>query len=257
MSGRHRRASVIPRWLVGAGLGAAALLVGSLAWAPARTPLPTFEPGPAAMTRPRSSVEPAAIPPVIPTTSDVSTPPTTTPGRRVRATTGHGVDTTAHRLRQPTTTPTTATTTTTGKTTTTATTTEETTDDKPDATPAAATCSTTLEGARPHVAAAGYRIKAATGFTGTIYGRAGRAGGGDHPKGLALDFMTGDGSAGPAILAYVRGHFAELGATYAIYRQTYYPAGGGSQRMEDRGSPTANHFDHVHVSFAPGGGVSC
>jgi hypothetical protein len=31
--------------------------------------------------------------------------------------------------------------------------------------------------------------------------------------------------------------------------------------MEDRGSPTANHLDHVHVSFKPGAGtgspISC
>jgi hypothetical protein len=66
--------------------------------------------------------------------------------------------------------------------------------------------------------------------------------------------MTRDGG---AILAYVRSHFAELGATYAIYRQTYYPARGGSERMEDRGGDTANHFDHVHVSFGAGGGPSC
>ncbi len=35
---------------------------------------------------------------------------------------------------------------------------------------------------------------------------------------------------------------------YVIWRQRYND-GSGWDPMEDRGSITANHYDHVHVSF--------
>jgi len=38
------------------------------------------------------------------------------------------------------------------------------------------------------------------------------------------------------------------GIWYVIWRQRYND-GGGWDPMEDRGSITANHYDHVHVSF--------
>jgi len=39
-----------------------------------------------------------------------------------------------------------------------------------------------------------------------------------------------------------------LGVTYVIFRQRY-KARSGWDPMEDRGSITQNHYDHVHVSF--------
>jgi len=52
----------------------------------------------------------------------------------------------------------------------------------------------------------------------------------------------------------------ELGVSYVIWRQRI-DTGSGFRPMADRGSPTANHFDHVHVSFEPGAGsgspISC
>ena len=51
-----------------------------------------------------------------------------------------------------------------------------------------------------------------------------------------------------------------LGVSYVIWRQRI-DTGSGFRAMEDRGSPTANHLDHVHVSFKPGAGtgspISC
>ena len=35
---------------------------------------------------------------------------------------------------------------------------------------------------------------------------------------------------------------------YVIWRQRYWEPGGSWEPMEDRGSPTANHMDHVHVT---------
>ena len=74
--------------------------------------------------------------------------------------------------------------------------------------------------------------------------------GGDHGAGLALDIMC-TGSLGDAIAAYVRAHASELGVSYVIWSQhiwTVQRSSEGWRAMSDRGSTTANHYDHVHVS---------
>jgi hypothetical protein len=72
-----------------------------------------------------------------------------------------------------------------------------------------------------------------------------------HPSGKALDYMVlSDGALGDAIVAYHVAHWDELGVEYLIYRQRMLSSPGGSwTSMEDRGSPTANHMDHVHVNY--------
>ena len=78
----------------------------------------------------------------------------------------------------------------------------------------------------------------------------GRSGSGDHGAGLALDIMT-SGSTGEAIAAFVREHASELGVSYVIWSQriwTVERSSEGWRAMSDRGSTTANHYDHVHVS---------
>ncbi|MGY1827933.1 MULTISPECIES: hypothetical protein [unclassified Blastococcus] len=74
---------------------------------------------------------------------------------------------------------------------------------------------------------------------------------GGHPSGLALDYMVMSNAAlGDAIVEYHRAHWAELGVDYLIWEQRMLSSPGGSwQAMEDRGSGTANHFDHVHVNY--------
>ncbi|MFD1528479.1 hypothetical protein [Pseudonocardia aurantiaca] len=80
-----------------------------------------------------------------------------------------------------------------------------------------------------------------------MYGVAGRAGTSDHPGGLAVDFMvnraTGDSLANCALK-----NMDELGIKYVIWEQRIN-YGSGWSAMEDRGGVTANHFDHVHISF--------
>jgi hypothetical protein len=74
--------------------------------------------------------------------------------------------------------------------------------------------------------------------------------GGDHGAGLALDIMC-TGSLGDAISAYVRAHAGALGVSYVIWSQhiwTVQRSSEGWRLMPDRGSTTANHYDHVHVS---------
>jgi phage-related protein len=109
-------------------------------------------------------------------------------------------------------------------------------------------------GVQPHVAQAGWYLKQRFGIGG-VGGVGSRPNKSDHPKGLALDFMT-SGNNGTALANEVIANRAHYAATYAIWRQKIN-SGSGWRGMPDRGSPTANHMDHVHVSFASGpGGVT-
>jgi hypothetical protein len=78
----------------------------------------------------------------------------------------------------------------------------------------------------------------------------GNTGYGDHGAGLALDIMC-TGSLGDAIAAWVRAHAGELGVSEVIWSQqiwTVERSSEGWRYMSDRGSTTANHYDHVHVT---------
>ena len=81
--------------------------------------------------------------------------------------------------------------------------------------------------------------------------------GGDHGKGLAIDFMVPVSSAlGDQIAEYAVQNMASRGINYIIWKQRFYapydskygPAYTWNQ-MPDRGSVTENHYDHVHVSM--------
>ena len=76
-----------------------------------------------------------------------------------------------------------------------------------------------------------------------------RAGDMDHGTGNAVDTMISSRAQGDAVAAYVMQHAAELDVKYVIwYQRIWYPSSGTWKAMSDRGSPTANHMDHVHVS---------
>jgi hypothetical protein len=119
--------------------------------------------------------------------------------------------------------------------------------------PAGHACSTVLAGAQPQAAQVGNYLKAMFGV-GNILGRGARGGESDHPSGLALDFMV-DTATGNKLADYVLANQSRFGVKYVIWRQRYND-GSGWSAMEDRGSPTANHYDHVHVSFVAGAKVS-
>ncbi len=72
-----------------------------------------------------------------------------------------------------------------------------------------------------------------------------------HPSGLALDFMTMEDTAlGRAIVQYHLDNWDELGVDYLIYQQRILNSADGAWKtMENRGSATANHMDHVHVNY--------
>jgi hypothetical protein len=78
-----------------------------------------------------------------------------------------------------------------------------------------------------------------------------RGGGGEHSTGHALDIMVSSSSLGDAIAAWVRERYKELGVSEVIWSRqiwTVQRADDGWRWMEDRGSATANHYDHVHVT---------
>ncbi|WP_233159394.1 hypothetical protein [Pseudonocardia sp. MH-G8] len=85
-----------------------------------------------------------------------------------------------------------------------------------------------------------------------MHGVAGRAGTSDHPSGLAVDFMV-DRATGDALASCTLANMDALGVKYVIWEQQINH-GNGWKDMEDRGGATANHFDHVHVSFERGSG---
>lgn len=84
----------------------------------------------------------------------------------------------------------------------------------------------------------------------TSYGGVRSGDGGEHGTGNALDIMV-SGSTGDAIADYVRANASSLGVTEVIWSQriwTTQRSSEGWRFMEDRGSTTANHYDHVHVT---------
>lgn len=124
---------------------------------------------------------------------------------------------------------------------------------RPSPPPPPASCSTTLAGTEPHVAQVGNHILRKFGAD-SVGGRDGRSGTSDHPSGLALDFMV-ETATGNALADYVLANRSAFGVKYVIWRQRYNEGGGWSM-MTDRGSVTANHYDHVHVSFYRAANVS-
>jgi hypothetical protein len=83
----------------------------------------------------------------------------------------------------------------------------------------------------------------------TTYG--GYDGHGEHSSGRAIDFMISDPSLGQAVADWARAHASELDLFDILWEQhiwTPVRASEGWRSMPDRGSSTANHFDHVHIS---------
>jgi hypothetical protein len=75
-------------------------------------------------------------------------------------------------------------------------------------------------------------------------------GDGEHAEGLAVDIMV-SGDRGWEVAEFVRAHYSELGVNYIMYSQRIWSVDRSSEGwryVEDRGSATANHYDHVHVT---------
>ena len=73
---------------------------------------------------------------------------------------------------------------------------------------------------------------------------------GEHAQGIAIDIMVSGGT-GWQVAEYIRSNYAQLGVNYIMYSQKIWSvdrSGEGWRYVEDRGSATANHYDHVHVT---------
>lgn len=100
-------------------------------------------------------------------------------------------------------------------------------------------------GLSPNAIAVANAVRAEFGTTNIGGYRAGDPG--DHGSGHAVDIMCST-SQGDAIAAYLQSRAGELGIKYLIWKQRRWAPGGSWVFMADRGSATANHYDHVHVS---------
>ena len=63
----------------------------------------------------------------------------------------------------------------------------------------------------------------------------------DHGTGHAVDIMCSTAE-GNEIAAFLQANAGALNVKYLIWRQRIWYPGGSWQGMEDRGSPTANHY---------------
>ncbi|KAB2576870.1 putative secreted protein [Lasiodiplodia theobromae] len=91
--------------------------------------------------------------------------------------------------------------------------------------------------------------------------KCGAAGASDHCCGLAIDLMCSKAAGvktdqGKSIAEWAMRNHGSLKLTYVIFGQRIWNPSrdavgpwSGWRKMEDRGSVTANHWDHVHVSF--------
>jgi hypothetical protein len=76
---------------------------------------------------------------------------------------------------------------------------------------------------------------------------------GEHSTGRALDVMVGNDKAkGDAVKDFALANAPAIDLKWVIWRQHLYYAGGGGYDMPDRGSPTQNHMDHVHIFSGTG-----
>lgn len=103
-----------------------------------------------------------------------------------------------------------------------------------------------LGAVKPHVAAAANELGTRYNIR-TVYGyrRIGSVPNSDHPKGLALDFMTSSKLIGDALAADAVANSSRLGITYVIWYGRIWTE---SQGWHGYVGPSP-HTDHVHMSF--------
>ena len=75
--------------------------------------------------------------------------------------------------------------------------------------------------------------------------------GGSHGEGRAVDVMISSSSQGDQVAEWVRANAGALSVSEIIWAQQIWTderSSEGWRWMEDRGSDTANHYDHVHIT---------
>lgn len=77
----------------------------------------------------------------------------------------------------------------------------------------------------------------------------------EHKTGLALDLMVKSEATGDWVRNYLWNNRARLRLRHVIWEQhitSTVTQPGVRRKMGDRGNPTANHYDHIHVWFFAG-----
>nr|WP_046284628.1 hypothetical protein [Mycobacterium sp. UM_NZ2] len=75
----------------------------------------------------------------------------------------------------------------------------------------------------------------------------------EHVTGRALDVMVGNNSSkGDQVRDFALANADAIDLKWVIWKQHLTYPGGGGYDMEDRGSPTKNHMDHVHIFSGTG-----
>ncbi len=80
----------------------------------------------------------------------------------------------------------------------------------------------------------------------------GQDGHGEHVNGEAIDFMVPSSSVGQRVADFLFANRSELNLFDIIWSQriwTIERSSEGFRSMSDRGSATANHYDHVHIKI--------
>ncbi|MFA4083684.1 hypothetical protein ONA92_18470 [Mycobacteroides salmoniphilum] len=76
---------------------------------------------------------------------------------------------------------------------------------------------------------------------------------GEHGSGEALDIMVGSNrELGDRINAFLLQNSQTFGLQYNLWQQRQWNPDGSTSGMENRGSPTQNHMDHVHARVKAG-----
>ena len=105
----------------------------------------------------------------------------------------------------------------------------------------AASCGETYGGVAPHVAQIGCELQAEFGVAIDGVGSSGF-----HADGLSLDIWVSDTAFGDQILSTIWGRYS---VNYSIWQQNYRDSAGYSYMQVATGNPTADHMDHIHVTF--------
>lgn len=80
---------------------------------------------------------------------------------------------------------------------------------------------------------------------------------GEHGSGEALDIMVGNNRVlGEQLNRWLLQNAESFGLQYNLWRQAEWRPSGEVRPMDDRGSPTQNHMDHIHARVRPGEAAS-
>lgn len=105
---------------------------------------------------------------------------------------------------------------------------------------------------KPHLRAMVNELGPRFGFTSIGGYRADAHDRNGHPAGNAADFMTNSRAQGDQLAAYLIANHRRYSIDYILWQQAIWkPDAPTWKPMRSRGSPTKDHYDHLHVQVTP------